>query len=147
MYVADSRRSTLTFTTHWAYSAEDKLVIFFRIFARKQDLIFHANYLQLPIGENLHDCQILLSGEKIRKKINMSSTENFTESAKRYSISFYMRLIMLTMSGEFTLADDILNYFTDNYLFFFFLFLFFFFFPKPQDLIRHANCLLRIQIA
>ena len=36
----------LTFTTLWANSANSKLMIFFLRFPRKQDLKFHANYLQ-----------------------------------------------------------------------------------------------------
>ena len=35
----------LTFTTLWANSAENKLVIFFLFFSRKQDLTFHTNCL------------------------------------------------------------------------------------------------------
>ena len=36
---------TLTFTTLWANSADDRLMIFFLIFTKKQDLAFHANCL------------------------------------------------------------------------------------------------------
>ena len=35
----------LTFTTDWANSADDKLVIFFLTFSKKQDLTFHPNCL------------------------------------------------------------------------------------------------------
>ena len=35
--------SALTFTTLWAFSADDKLMIFFLFFKKKKDLTFHAN--------------------------------------------------------------------------------------------------------
>ena len=37
------KHSMLPFTTHWANSADDKPMIFFLIFPRKQTLIFYAN--------------------------------------------------------------------------------------------------------
>ena len=37
-----NKEKTLTFTTHLANSADDKLVIFFLIFSRKQNVTFHA---------------------------------------------------------------------------------------------------------
>ena len=36
----------LTFTTLWAFSADDKMMLFFLFFPRKQDLTFHANCLR-----------------------------------------------------------------------------------------------------
>ena len=52
----------------WANSANNKLMIFFRIFPRKQNLTFHAN---VSIGDNLHEMsQILFSG-KNKKNISI----------------------------------------------------------------------------
>ena len=66
--------SVLTFTTLWANSENDKLVIlFFYYFPRKQDLTFHASM----------KCQILFPGENMKKYFKMSSAENFTQGAKR----------------------------------------------------------------
>ena len=39
-------RNTSIFTTLWAYSADDKIIVFFSYFPRKQDLTCHANCLQ-----------------------------------------------------------------------------------------------------
>ena len=58
-----------TFPTLWAFSADDKLMIFFLFFPRKQDLTFLANCL------NLH--------EMSNPVFKMSSAGNFTQSAKR----------------------------------------------------------------
>ena len=44
---------TLTFTTLWAFSAKDKLMIFFLFFPKKQDLTFHANCLQICIKHHI----------------------------------------------------------------------------------------------
>ena len=60
----------LIFTPPWAYSADNKLLIFFLIFPRKQDLTFHK-------------MQNSVSLEKREKYSNMSSALNFTQSAKR----------------------------------------------------------------
>ena len=57
-----------------ANSADDKLMIFFLIFPRKQDLTFHAN---------LHEMSKPVSGKNKKKKFNKSSAENFTQSTKR----------------------------------------------------------------
>ena len=57
----------LTFTTLWAFSADDKLMIFFLFFSKKQDLTFYAK------------CHILFSGKNKKKYFKMSSAENFTQ--------------------------------------------------------------------
>ena len=44
-YIYPEFANTLTFTTLWAFSADDKLMIFFLIFPSKLDLTFHANCL------------------------------------------------------------------------------------------------------
>ena len=44
-YIYPKYSDTLTFTTLRANSADDKLMIFFFVFPRKQDLAFHANCL------------------------------------------------------------------------------------------------------
>ena len=73
----------LTFITHLANSADDKLVVFFLIFPRKQDLTFHANCLQWICMK----CQILYTGKNKKKNItNLSSAENFAPSAKSLTI-------------------------------------------------------------
>ena len=67
----------LIFTTLLAYSANDKLVRFFLIFPRKQDLTFHANWTIYM------KYQILFFGKNKKIYFNMSSAEYFTQSAKR----------------------------------------------------------------
>ena len=47
LHLATQRCQTLTFTTHWADSADDKLVIFFLFFPEKRILHFS--------GDNLHE--------------------------------------------------------------------------------------------
>ena len=54
--------SALTFTTLLAYSADDKLVIFFLFFPEKLELIFLDPF----------------SGKNKKKYFNMLSAENFT---------------------------------------------------------------------
>ena len=94
---------TLSSTTLWANSADDKLMIFSyfsqkigfdiscklslkcqnlfsrknNIFPRKQDLTFHAN------GDNLHGMPKRVFWDKQGKYFKMSSAENCTQSAKR----------------------------------------------------------------
>ena len=51
----------LTLNTLWANSADKKLMIYFLIFPRKQNMSFHANCL------NLHEMSKLLFWKKIRK--------------------------------------------------------------------------------
>ena len=47
---------TLAFTTLWAFSVDDKLMIFFLFFPEKQDLTFHAgDNLHEMSGDNLHE--------------------------------------------------------------------------------------------
>ena len=58
----------LTFTTLWAYLADNKVILFFLFFQRKQALTFHANCLSLFSRKN-------------KKNISMSSAEIFTQSA------------------------------------------------------------------
>ena len=48
----------LTFTSHWANFVDEKLIIFFLIFPRKQDLKFHAN------GDSLYEMSNPVSCEK-----------------------------------------------------------------------------------
>ena len=56
----------LTFTTLWVNSKDDKLIIFFLIFPRKQDLTF----MQIvSIGDNLHEMSKPVFWEKKKKKI------------------------------------------------------------------------------
>ena len=69
---------TLTFTTLWTNSADDKVMIFFFFLRRKQDLTFHANCLQICMK-----CQNLNSGKNKKKYFSMSSAEIFTQSAKQ----------------------------------------------------------------
>ena len=66
----------LTFTTLLAYSADDKLVIFFLFFQRKQYLTFHASCLHCM------KCHNWFSGINKKKYFIMSSAENFAQSAK-----------------------------------------------------------------
>ena len=80
------RRSMFTFTTLWANSADDNLVIFFLLFP--VNWIWHCMQIA-NIGGNLHEmeaicmkCQNCFLGI-ILKYFNMSSAENFTQSAKR----------------------------------------------------------------
>ena len=58
-----------------ANSAVGKLMIFFLIFHRKQDLTFHANCL--------HEMSNLFSKKNKEKYFNVSSDGNFSRSAKR----------------------------------------------------------------
>ena len=69
----------ITFTTLCAYSADDKLVIFF-LFSRKTGFDISCNLS--PLEKICMKCQNLFSG-KIRKYLKMSSAENLTQSAKR----------------------------------------------------------------
>ena len=68
-----------------ANSAEDKLVIFFFLFffPRTQNLTFHE---QIYTGENLHEMSNSVFWEKKEKYFNMSSAENFIQSAKLQSV-------------------------------------------------------------
>ena len=58
--------------------SDDKLVIFFLIYPRKQDLSFH---MQKSIGDSLHE----MSNPVFWKNqyFKMLPAENFTQSAKR----------------------------------------------------------------
>ena len=63
-----------------AISADDKLMNFFLFIPRKRIW----NFMQIvSTGDNLHEISNPVSWEKNqKKKINMSSAENFTQSAK-----------------------------------------------------------------
>ena len=65
----------LTFTTLWAFSADDKLMIFFLLFSENR--IWH--FMQIV---SLHEISYPVFLKKIRKYFKMSSAENFTQSAK-----------------------------------------------------------------
>ena len=70
----------LTFTTLWAFSADDKLMIFFLFFPENR--IWH--FMQIvSLGDNLHEMSNSVFWEKYEKYFKMSSAENFTQSAKR----------------------------------------------------------------
>ena len=69
-----------------ANSAEEKLVIFFLIFPRKQDLRFYADCLQLHEISNPVFLGGGWGGEGVgeeEKYFKILSAENFTQSAKR----------------------------------------------------------------
>ena len=53
----------LTFATLWANSAEDKLMIFFLFFTRKQILTVHRKLS----GDNLHEMSNPVSGKNKKK--------------------------------------------------------------------------------
>ena len=60
-YIFFSRNAhRLTFTTLWANSADDKLMIFFLFFTRKQNLTVHRKLS----GDNLHEMSNPVSGKK-----------------------------------------------------------------------------------
>ena len=61
----------------WAYSADDKVMIFLLFFSEKQVFTFHANRL---IADNLQELSKPVSG-KNKKKIKLSSAEKFTKHA------------------------------------------------------------------
>ena len=70
----------LTFTTLWALSADDKLMIFFLFFPVNR--IWH--FMQIVSwGDNLHEMSNPVFWEKQEKYFKMLSAENFTQSAKR----------------------------------------------------------------
>ena len=68
----------LTFTTLWAFSADDKLMIFFLFFPVNR--IWH--FMQIVSwGDNLHEMSNPVFWEKQEKYFKMLSAENFTQSA------------------------------------------------------------------
>ena len=71
----------LTFTTLWANSADDKLMIFLFFFAKKYALKFHANCLQ---RNNLHEMSkpIFLKNLKQQQYFKLFSN---TQSVKQTS--------------------------------------------------------------
>ena len=70
-------KDSLTFTTLWANSADDKWMFFFLTFPRKQSLTFQ---LYETISRK---CQTLFSKKNKKKYFKMSSAEILTQSAKR----------------------------------------------------------------
>ena len=57
-----------TFTTLWAFSADDKLIILFLILPRKQDLTFHANcLLRRQFAWNVKSCFLGKNKKNISK--------------------------------------------------------------------------------
>ena len=71
----------LTFTTLWANSADDKLII--SLF-RQENRIWHSMQIVSNGMETIcMKCQNLFSGKNKKTYFNMSSAENFTQSAKR----------------------------------------------------------------
>ena len=69
----------LTFTTLWANSADDKLVIFF--FISPENRIWH--FMQIvSAGDYLHEMSNPVSWKKYEKYF-LSSAENVTQSATR----------------------------------------------------------------
>ena len=73
---------SLTFTTLWAHSADDKLVIFFFYFSQKTGFDISCKLSPMD-GDNLHEMSNLVFWKNKEKKIKMLSAENFTHSAKR----------------------------------------------------------------
>ena len=67
----------VTFTTLWANSADDRLLIFL-FFSQKTGF----NILCKLSGDNLHEMLKPVFWEKKKKYFKMSSAENFTQSAK-----------------------------------------------------------------
>ena len=67
---------SLTFTSLWANSADDKLVIFYK----KTGL--DTSCKLSPLETICMKYQILFSGKKIRKYFKLSSAETFTQRAK-----------------------------------------------------------------
>ena len=75
--------ASLTFTTLWANSADDKLMIVFLFFPENR--VWHFEHI-VSIGDNLHELSKPSFCEKKKRKekyFNMSSDENFTQGAKR----------------------------------------------------------------
>ena len=76
---------TLTITTLWAYSADDKLIIFFLFFP--ENMLWH--FIQIVFCSKLSSvetictkCQILFSRKTKNKNFKLSSAEIFTQRSK-----------------------------------------------------------------
>ena len=69
----------LTFTTVWANSADDKLIVFFSSFSQKMGFDISCS---ISTADNLHEMSKPVSLEKSEKYFIMLSAENFTQNAK-----------------------------------------------------------------